>query len=226
MKGEKMAKLSLKQQAYSSIKSKILSCEYSPNSFLNEDLLCEELQVSRTPIRDALSRLEQENLIKIMPKKGFFVAPLSIGEINMTFEARLLIEPYIVLNYCGHMTSENLEFMYKNIILSRDSITKKDCQKVFDLDDDFHRVILNQCNNKYILQTYDNIHNQNCRLRILSGIHDDNRLTSSIDEHAKILENLAKRNLIDAAKALEEHLLNSKNSSFEAFMEKNSSIYL
>ena len=66
-----MSKVSLKQQAYTTIKNKILTCEYLPNSFLNEDLLCEELQVSRTPVRDALGRLEQENLIKIMPKKGF-----------------------------------------------------------------------------------------------------------------------------------------------------------
>ena len=83
-----MGKLSLKQLAYNSIKEKILKCEYMPNSFLNEDLLCEEFKVSRTPIRDALSRLEQEHLIKILPKKGFFVAPLSIGEINLTFETR------------------------------------------------------------------------------------------------------------------------------------------
>ena len=69
-----MPKLSLKQMAYNSIKEKILNCQYMPNSFLNEDLLCEEFGVSRTPIRDALSRLEQEHLITIMPKKGFFVA--------------------------------------------------------------------------------------------------------------------------------------------------------
>ena len=104
-----MSKVSLKQQAYTTIKNKILTCEYMPNSFLNEDLLCEELQVSRTPVRDALGRLEQENLIKIVPKKGFFVTPLSIGEINMAFEARLLIEPYIISNYCNHLTSEVLD---------------------------------------------------------------------------------------------------------------------
>lgn len=221
-----MSKVSLKHTAYLSIKNKILTCEYMPNSFLNEDLLCDELQVSRTPIRDALSRLEQENLIRIVPKKGFFVAPLSIGEINMSFEARHLIEPYIILNYCGHLDSKILEEMYSNIQKSRQSISNNDQNKIFQLDDEFHRHILSQCNNHYILQTYNNVHNQNCRLRIISGRFDETRLNATINEHAKILDNLAKRDLSGAAKAMEEHLLNSKDSSFQAFMGNSSLLNL
>lgn len=221
-----MAKISLKQQAYITIKSKILSCEYSPNSFLNEDLLCEELQVSRTPIRDALGRLEQEHLIKIIPKKGFFVAPLSIGEINMAFEARMLIEPYILLNYCKHMDAEDLQLLYSNIKVSRAALVSDDYRKLFELDDDFHKVILKQCNNHYILQTYKSVHDQSCRLRILSGRYDDSRLNATIDEHMAILDNLAKRELDAAAKAMEVHLINSKNSCFQAFMNGSSNFEL
>ncbi len=217
-----MTKESLKQKAYSTIKHKILTCEYMPSSFLNEDLLCEDLQVSRTPIRDALSRLEQENLVKIIPKKGLFVAPLSIGEINMTFEARHLIEPYIIMNYCAHLPSDTVDKLYLNIKESRESILNHNYNNVFKLDDEFHRAIINRCTNRYILQTYSNVHNQNCRLRILSGRHDDNRLNATIDEHIKILDELVKGDLISACKATEEHLLNSKSSCFQAFIEGNS----
>lgn len=218
-----MNKLSLKQKAYNEIKSKILHCEYMPNSFLNEDLLTEELGVSRTPIRDALSRLEQENLIKIVPKKGFFVTPLSLGEINMAIEARILIEPYVIRTYCGHLSSEVLESMYKSLQTARDCISTNDQHLMFALDDEFHRIILNQCNNHYILQAYNQVHNQNSRLRIISGRHDETRLLKTISEHAKVLDALAIRDLEGAAKAMEEHLLDSKNSSFQAFM-KNASL--
>lgn len=221
-----MTKISLKQAAYTSIKNKILTCEYLPNSFLNEDLLCEELQVSRTPIRDALSRLEQENLIRIVPKKGFFVSPLTVGEINMAFEARLLIEPYIIKNYCGHLSNDVLESLFENINKSRQYIAANNQDELFNLDDLFHREILNQCNNTYIIQTYNSVHNQNCRLRIISGRYDDNRLNATIDEHLKILEHLAKRDLDGAAKAMEEHLFNSKNSSFHAFIGNSSLLNL
>ena len=92
-------KKSLKQQAYDEIKRKIVTCEYAPNTLLNEELLREELHVSRTPIRDALSRLEQKGLITILPKKGIMVSSLSINDINMVFEVRMMYEPYALLHY-------------------------------------------------------------------------------------------------------------------------------
>ena len=57
-----MAKTNLKTLAYKTIKQKIVTCEYAPGMYLNEEILTEELKISRTPIRDALSRLEQEGL--------------------------------------------------------------------------------------------------------------------------------------------------------------------
>lgn len=219
-----MAKLSLKQIAYNSIKDKILKCEYMPNSFLNEDLLCEEFKVSRTPIRDALSRLEQENLIKILPKKGFFVAPLSIGEINLTFETRTLLETYAISNHCANLSSDTIDSLYENIKKAKECIANNDQEELFRLDDEFHRIILDQCNNYYLIDTYSRVHNQNCRLRVLSGLHDDKRVYSTIDEHMEILSYLAKGDLDAAQDAMKEHLNNAKSSSFQAFLDGNSSL--
>lgn len=219
-----MAKLSLKQIAYNSIKDKILKCEYMPNSFLNEDLLCEEFKVSRTPIRDALSRLEQENLIKILPKKGFFVAPLSIGEINLTFETRTLLETYAISNHCANLSSDTIDSLYENIKKAKECIANNDQEELFRLDDEFHRIILDQCNNYYLIDTYSRVHNQNCRLRVLSGLHDDKRVYSTIDEHMEILSYLAKGDLDAAQEAMKEHLNNAKSSSFQAFLDGNSSL--
>ena len=87
-----MKKETLKQHAYNIIKDKIINCEYAPSALLNEEMLKEDVQASRTPIRDALGRLEQEGLVTILPKKGIMVAPLTIREINMVHEARTLID--------------------------------------------------------------------------------------------------------------------------------------
>ena len=65
-----MAKTNLKTQAYNAIRRKIVTCEYAPGTFINEELLTNELGLSRTPIRDALSRLEQEGL-RLNLKRGF-----------------------------------------------------------------------------------------------------------------------------------------------------------
>ena len=80
---ETQAKLSLKLQAYQYLKTKILNCEYRPNEFLNEQKLCAEMgNISRTPMRDALGRLEQEGLITILPKKGLMVSGITEEDVH------------------------------------------------------------------------------------------------------------------------------------------------
>ena len=68
----------------------------------------EEIDASRTPIREALNMLAQEQLVQIIPKKGIMVLPLTMKEIAMTFEARLLMEPYIIENYSKYIDMDKL----------------------------------------------------------------------------------------------------------------------
>lgn len=215
---------SLKHQAYQTIRGKILNCEYAPNSFINEEQLCKELNVSRTPIRDALSRLEQENLIKIISKKGIIVAPLNINEINMIYETRVLLEPYILSNY-GNRINDALYNELSNILKEIDSIaaisnnlTIENLNKIYDLDDKFHNLLVNLSQNKYIIQCYENINAQNARLRVLSGNLNRKRIESTKEEHLKICNEILKRNYEKAAKALEEHLIASKEASFNIIL--------
>ena len=80
---ESQTKPSLKLQAYQYLKTKILNCEYRPNEFLNEQKLCAEMgNISRTPMRDALGRLEQEGLITILPKKGLMVSGITEEDVH------------------------------------------------------------------------------------------------------------------------------------------------
>ena len=149
-------KLNRKQFAYQTIKNKILQCEYPPNSFLNEELLCEDLGVSRTPVRDALSRLEQEHLIQILPKKGFLVAPLSIQEINMVYEGRILLESYILSTYCKELPEEMLDQMYH----LQESYYQGIISHTGDihlLDNAFHDAFISRCPNRYFIQTLHDI---------------------------------------------------------------------
>ena len=76
------ARTTRKQAAYEYIKKKILSCMYEPGVVMNEQTLCDELELSRTPVRDALSRLEQEGLVNIMPKKGFMRSEEHTSELQ------------------------------------------------------------------------------------------------------------------------------------------------
>ena len=216
-----MKKESLKQQAYNIIKNKIITCEYPPNFLLNEEKLKEEIGASRTPIRDALSRLEQENLVHILPKKGIMVSSLSIREINSIYEARMLVEPYAIEHYAGNM--ERKRFLYYEKVFKK---KEKDIQEgvdiygdVYDIDDKLHIEFINATENEYFKALYERIYYQNRRLRILSGVKSRDRIAATQREHLKIIEACLEEKWSDAAEAMKEHLLCSKRASFKTMFE-------
>jgi len=210
-----MPKESLKLYAYNLIKQKIISCEYMPGTMLNEELLREEFNVSRTPIRDALSRLEQDGLITILPKKGVMVSSLSLGEMNMIFEIRLLFEPYAVLNYGYTFDEKTLLDFYK---LFNQPLENLGNQDIFLLDDKFHAMVMDSIPNIYIKQCYSLIHNQNLRFRVMTGTCTAERLIRTHSEHLDIIKACLKKDWISASDAMQKHLLESKNSTFELLL--------
>jgi DNA-binding GntR family transcriptional regulator len=170
-------------------------------------MLREELQVSRTPIRDALSRLEQESLIHILPKRGIVVAGLRPEEVEQIFELRLLIEPYAVERYGPAIKMET----YKKFAeLFATDIRKMNSDEIFAMDDEFHHIFINAANNSYLIQAYQFPYTQNIRLRILSGNFSRQRLEKSQAEHLRITRYCLKEKWEAAADAQRKHLMNAK----------------
>jgi GntR family transcriptional regulator, rspAB operon transcriptional repressor len=83
----------LRDNIYRSIRQAILTCEFPPGQELREQMLAQRYHVSRSPIRDSLLRLEQENLVTVLPRQGYRVNPISISDAEDIFGLRLLIEP-------------------------------------------------------------------------------------------------------------------------------------
>lgn len=83
----------LRDTIYRAIRYAILTCEFKPGQDLREQVLAEQYRVSRSPVRDALLRLEQENLVTVLPRQGYRVKPISIPDVEEIFGLRLLIEP-------------------------------------------------------------------------------------------------------------------------------------
>lgn len=215
-----MAKINLKTLAYRTIKQKIVRCEYAPGADINEELLTTELKISRTPIRDALSRLEQEGLVEIRSKKGVTVTPLSIREINMIFELRNLYEPHILKNYGIHIPEEELKEFY-NIFSkkNRESNCFKDNDYYYDLDSSFHQLIISACPNIYIKQDYNLIQTQSERFRFMTGNKSNNRLEDTFKEHLDIIIPCLQKDWELAAEKLAYHLNESKKATFQLVFE-------
>lgn len=207
------AKLTRKQAAYEYIKDKILSCAYEPGVVMNEQVLCDELELSRTPVRDALGRLEQEGLVSIMPKKGFMVTALKLGDINRIYEVRLLLEPYALRRY-GHRIDlkalERLQQQTQELAEGRSQSSHFD----YALDDALHNLIMEAVDNRYLLDVYENIQNLNLRIRVMSGSRVANRLTESFQEHSVIINACLRQDWETAAQAMIQHLESARVAAF------------
>lgn len=206
----------LKQFAYEFIKKKILTCEYEPGLHLNEQQLCEEMgSISRTPVRDAVSRLEQEGLLNILPKKGILVSELRISDINRIFEVRKLLEPYVLRRYGNKLDMDQLRY-FSQVMSDPDKIPP---DSYYDLDDQFHGFIMSALSNQYLCDTYQNINNMNQRLRVLSGSMLENRIADTFEEHQRIISACLQKDWEASAQAMDQHLETSRISTFRLIAE-------
>lgn len=210
-----MLKTNLKTLAYNTIRQRIVTCQYAPGSFLNEEILTEELNLSRTPIRDALGRLEQEGLVEIKAKRGITVTSLSVHDINMIFEVRKLYEPYILTHYGDLLPMDKLAEFY-DIFLHKDSDSEcfQDNDYFYELDSDFHLMIVNACPNVYLHQNYNLIQTQNARFRYMTGNVSNNRLDDTFKEHLDIILPCLQKDWETAAQKMVIHLEESKKATF------------
>ncbi len=211
---------SLRIQAYSIIKDKIINCEYRPGAMITEDLLIDELGLTRTPIRDALGRLEQEGLLTIKPKKGILITPLHFEEATHLLEARMLYETYAIRNYGTFIDERALLGLYQQLLVLSKTPTRVLSNTV---DANLHHLIIDAVPNTYIRSHYqvidDQIKRLKIRLRIITGVYQ-RRLSETQQEHLAIIAALLKKDWETAEEALRQHLTESNNTVIELFLSK------
>jgi len=198
----------LKEKVYDIVKYKIIAGDYRPNSHLDEKALITELEVSRTPFREAMNRLELEGLITIIPRRGFFVSEISIKNINDIFQARHLIEPQLINCCSDSIDKEKLLDMRKKFSdwknLSRDELN--------DLDWELHYLILEATKNDYLIKMMSNIYEQNQRIRTLAT-RESTREEDSAIEHMNIIDAILTGDMVRAGEACSTHTRNSQLDS-------------
>lgn len=211
---------SLKDKAYVELKEMIISGKLKSNERIDEELLSKSLNVSRTPVREAINKLEQEGWINIVPRKGMFVNNISIKEINDVFQVRSNLEPIIL-----EMAFERLE---KNILedlriefstfLDKKELSSDDNTRLDYLDNQFHLFILKNCNNNFIIKMMENVYEHNMRIRNLS-IQPKKRRITATNEHIRIIEAILEGNFQKAVKELKLHNSKAKEGFFNSFIE-------
>lgn len=202
--------LTLTEKAYILIKEKIIKCKLMPGKDISEVELCEELEMSRTPVREALLRLQQENLVRIYPRKGIIVSPITLEDINEVFQIRKIVETYVAKNSCRDMSEEHLKQFRKQFAEFNFIPNSPIAMKYYELDSVFHKYIVKASNNSYLIEFVNKIYDIDFRIRVMSTFKIEDIEKRSIPQHLDIIDALLEKNVYKIEKAIIEHLDSSR----------------
>lgn len=201
----------IKDEAYDLISKKIISGELKPKSKIRINELSEALGISRTPVREAILRLEDEGLILSKANRWTMVAPIDVDETLNIYPIISSLEKLALelgFSNVNDEIIENLEYINENIKKVQD---KKNHIKILELDQAFHKEIIDLAQNKEIESLLDGLKRKVSRVDIYF-FEDDCHKMSSFDEHAEIIKFLKKRDLDKALKAIEKNWATTMSS--------------
>ncbi len=196
----------LKQQAYETLKLRIQDGTYGMGAFLSERQLAQGLGMSKTPVRAALERLENEGFISVGPQQGIVVRGISPQEIADQFELRVVLESHVARNLAGRLTAEGAAVLRQSLSRQQSAIDNGDALLCAKLDADFHLQLCgllgNQEIERVLAQLRDKMHRLIAQvMRCASG-----RPTSTLSEHAGIVDSILAGDGAGAAQLMTEHL--------------------
>lgn len=188
--------------AYDWILRHVAALPWDEDAFLNENQLAESAQVSRTPIREALLRLELDGMIRRVPYRGTYVPAMSQRDIDALFEARGLIEDWAVSRAAS--LRADTRPLFACIDEQREVVDDPVSFNTLDLK--FHGLIVAEGRNPILTDLYRTLRNRQMRLGVWAVIIRENRTSSVIDEHSQIAQSIASGDMDSAVKAVRNHL--------------------
>ena len=196
--------MTLKEKAYQTIRERILDGIYEPGQMLNEKSITEELQISRTPFREAINLLERDGLITIKPNHGFYVHELSVQDMMEIFDVRFLLEPTVARLAASRMDERVAQQLRSRTSQALDGTISDMLRE----DNYFHMTVLHSISNAYLIRCMEDVYTY---FRISN--YGDKRLFSlepSLREHLQILDALAAHDPDRAEEATRRHLMESR----------------
>lgn len=200
----------LRDTAFKSIKEKIINCTYEPGTFLDMTYLTESLGMSRTPIREAVSQLEKEGFVQIVSQKGVLIENITLKNIRDVYVMREMIEPQVILRYGKEIPKQKLEECMEKL---RTDMSALSLEKVVELDDLLHKVIMYASDNAYVISLFRNLCDQNRRIQYMTRSLTERREKNQ-SGHIAILNLMLQGNYEGASEMMREHLKISREDAF------------
>ncbi len=200
----------LKDIAYEKIKDMIIRGNYE-GTFISESELVSLLNMSRTPIREALQKLQNNNFLEISPQRGAYIKEVSITEANDLMDVRHAIEIFSIERISPtSFTQQHINALEEKILEQEYYVNDSDIYNFIKSDLEYHEIFLKVLGNEYFVKTLQNvmdrlfIHGMKRFQRDIMGMQD------SINDHKKINNYLIKKDFVCLKKTMEEHISKGK----------------
>ncbi len=203
-----MKSVSLADQVFEQLESNILSEKYAPGAILTELQLAKELGVSRTPVREAVRRLEQEGLLKYMPK-GEMVLGITQEDLRDIYEIRILLEGRAVEKACAVITPEQLEQLRGIVELQEFYTAKQNADSIKNTDSAFHELLYSLCPGAAYRSTLSLLHKKIQHYR-KESVADPRHAAQAAREHREIFDALAQGDAQRAGALARAHVESAK----------------
>ena len=203
--------LPLRDVVFNTLRQAILKGELAPGERLMEIQLAEKLGVSRTPIREAIRKLELEGLVLMIPRKGAEVAKISEKSLKDVLEVRRSLEELAIELACQRMTDTDLQELERKQKKFCEAISRGSAMDIAESDESYHDVIYNCTRNTRLVQILNNLREQMYRYRF-EYIKDESTHEQLIAEHRILLDCIQNKDKETEAKNAKLHIDNQENS--------------
>lgn len=200
-----------KDQAYEEIRKLILQRRSTDRFSLSENSLAAEMRMSRTPIREALQRLQTEGFIEIHPNRGVVIPEVSVVEVNETFALRMAVEEFVVREMTPQMTPENIGEMDLYLARQKEAMDRNDVLEYLRHDKDFHDLFFRLYANSLIFNTIQRVLDRFYSMGT-NVLRRPGSVQRSFAEHCAIADAVRNGDGAKAAAAMHAHLITGKNN--------------
>lgn len=191
------------ETAYQWLKNYIAELPRDEESFLNEAVLAKSTGTSRTPVREALLRLEAEGFIKRVPHKGAYVPSISDPDVRAILQARAVVEKWAVLGL-GDLPDGQIDALQRIIDQQREA--RDEPARFIELDTEFHTLMVGAGGNPILADFYSSLRQRQLRIGVMAVTRGTGRAEEVLREHQKIVDALRTRSVESTHEAIDAHM--------------------
>lgn len=212
--------LPLRDVVFNTLRQAIITGEFAPGERLMEIALANRLGVSRTPVREAIRKLELEGLVVMIPRKGAEVAKITEKDLRDVLEVRSSLEELAAELATERMNEEIKEKLEKALDDFKKAIDSEDNAAIADSDVEFHDIIFEATGNARLIQIISNLREQMYRYR-LEYVKDTEYHTVLLNEHRELVKAMFEGKKDEARKIMKKHIDNQEMTVIRNIKEEN-----